>query len=555
MTAQADPLSGMTLELGAYRAAVERRLRAWEADRFVARLWNKDPTLWRPDPQAPEIADRLGWLHLPDAAPRQADEWERFAAEIRTEGYRHAVLLGMGGSSLAPEVVGRTCGSAPGFPELVVLDSTHPGAVRAVEERLDLRRTLFVVSSKSGTTIEPLSLFRYFWERTQRTGRCFAAITDPGTPLEHLAVERGFRRLFRAPADVGGRYSALSDFGMVPAALIGVRIQDVIAPARRMASACAPEAPAVQNPGLVLGAALGELALAGRDKLTFLASAALEAFPDWTEQLIAESSGKDGRGIVPVAGEPVGSAETYGPDRVFVWLGLDGEPEPSVLGPLAAAGHPVIRIRLRSREDLGGEFFRWEFATAAACAVLAVHPFDQPDVQLAKDLARRAMERPDSGGSQNDMVPADSEQQLSAALAEFLAAAGPGRYVALQAFIAPSGEAGGALGRIRSILRDRLRVATTSGYGPRFLHSTGQLHKGGPDTGLFLQFVDEPAHDLPVPETGYSFGQLLRAQADGDAGALRRRGRQLVRIQLGRDAAAGLRRVEEALRRSAPPER
>jgi transaldolase/glucose-6-phosphate isomerase len=551
MTAARNALSGMTLELGAHQAAVARRLRAWEADRFVARLWDKDPTLWRLDAHVPEITDRLGWLRLPDAAPLKAGEWEGFAAEIRREGFRHAVLLGMGGSSLAPEVFGRTCGSAPDFPELVVLDSTHPEAVRAVEERLDPSRALFVVSSKSGTTIEPLSLFRYFWERTQGEGRCFAAITDPGTPLEDLAVERGFRRIFRAPADVGGRYSALSDFGMVPAALIGVHIPDVIASAQRMASACAPEAPAAENPGLVLGAALGELALAGRDKLTFFASAALEALPDWTEQLIAESSGKEGRGIVPVAGEPAGTAEAYGPDRAFVWIGLDGEPEPPVLKPLAVAGHPVIRIRLGSREDLGGEFFRWEFATAAACAVLGVHPFNQPDVQLAKDLARRAMEQPGIGGSPDEMAPADSEPQLRAALTELPAAAGPGRYVALQAFIAPSGAAADALGRIRSILRDRLRVATTSGYGPRFLHSTGQLHKGGPDTGLFLQFVDEPAQDLHVPETGYTFGQLLRAQADGDAGALRRRGRRLVRIHLGRDAAAGLRRVEETLRRGA----
>jgi transaldolase/glucose-6-phosphate isomerase len=545
MTGAFQPLSGMALELGAYQSAVERRLRVWEAARFTSRLWNKDPTLWCPDPDVPEITDRLGWLGLPDTAALETGEWERFAAEIRTEGFRHAVLLGMGGSSLAPEVFCRTGSSTPGFPELTVLDSTHPEAVRAVDERLELRRTLFVVSSKSGTTIEPLSLFRYFWERTQGAGRCFAAITDPGTPLEQLAAARSFRRIFRAPADVGGRYSALSVFGMVPAALIGARLAGVTESARRMAAACAPEASAAQNPGLVLGAALGELALAGRDKLTFFASAALEAFPDWIEQLVAESSGKDRRGIVPVAGEPEGPTETYGSDRVFVWIGLEGEPESAALGPLAAAGHPVIRIRLRSREDLGGEFFRWEFATAAACAVLGVHPFNQPDVQLAKDLARRAMERPGRADSPDEIVPVDSGQQLGAALRELLAAAGPGRYVALQAFVAPSGEATAALRRIRAILRDRLRVATTSGYGPRFLHSTGQLHKGGPDTGLFLQLVDEPAQDLRVPETGYTFGQLLRAQADGDAGALRQRGRRLVRIHLGRDAVAGLRRVEE----------
>ncbi|MCS6951670.1 MAG: transaldolase [Bryobacterales bacterium] len=538
--------AGLTLHLGEHLPRLERRLGAWEAAGFAARLWGKDPTLWGLDPQATEIADRLGWLQLPETARRLAPEWSTFAAEIRAEGFHQVVLLGMGGSSLAPEVFQRTFGHTAGSPELIVLDSTHPEAVRAVERRLDLPRTLFLVASKSGTTVEPLALFRYFWHRACQEGRRFAAITDPGTPLEQMAAEHGFRRVLLAPSDVGGRYSALSDFGLAPAALIGLDLSKLIASSRAMAEACRPDVPAAQNPGLVLGAALGELARAGRDKLTFFTSPSLESIPDWIEQLVAESSGKDGRGIVPVAAEPEGFPEAYGPDRVFVWLGLEREAEPSLVEALARAGQPVLRLRLAGLEQLGGEFFRWEFATAAACAVLGVHPFNQPDVQLAKELARRAMQKGGVADSP-EVLAADDIQRLRPALRELLEPASPPRYLALQAYLAPSRETTQTLNRIRGLLRDRLRVATTAGYGPRFLHSTGQLHKGGPDTGLFLQLVDEPAEDLEVPGSNYTFGQLLRAQADGDAAALRRRGRPLVRVNVGPDAAAGLRRLIELL--------
>lgn len=541
-----DSGGGVSLQLGEYQPRVERRLRAWETIGFVWRLWKKDPTLWSRDPHAPEVTDRLGWLDLPETARARVAEWQAFADEVRGEGFGYVVLLGMGGSSLAPEVFQRTFGSAAGSPELIVLDSTHPEAVRAVERRLDLRRTLFLVSSKSGTTVEPLALLRYFWSRTHGEGRRFATITDPRTPLERLAAEWGFRRIFLAPSDVGGRYSALSDFGLLPAALIGVRIGEILESSRRMAAACAPDRPPQENPGLVLGAALSELALAGRDKLTLFTSPALESFPEWIEQLVAESSGKDGQGIVPVAAEPLGLPDTYGPDRVFVWLALQGDREPAVLESLALAGHPVIGIRLGRLEDLGGEFFRWEFATASACAALGIHPFNQPDVQLAKDLARHAIEQGTVPDSPQPLAAGDVER-LGAALHELLATARPGRYLAFQAYLAPSQEITDALNGMRRVLRDRLRVATTSGYGPRFLHSTGQLHKGGPDTGLFLQFMDEPSQDLEVPDARYTFGQLLRAQADGDAAALWRRGRALVRVHLGRDAAAGLHCVEEAI--------
>jgi transaldolase/glucose-6-phosphate isomerase len=419
-----------------------------------------------------------------------------------------------------------------------------------VENRIDPQRTLFLVSSKSGTTTEPLSFFHYFWERAGKQGRRFIAITDPGTPLAHMAQQRGFRRVFEAPADVGGRYSALTVFGLLPAALIGVDIQRVLDLAWQMTEACAVGSTLSANPGLSLGAALGELAVAGRDKVTFVSSPSLVSLPDWIEQLIAESTGKDDKGIVPIAGEPLGQPGIYGNDRVFVDLCLRGEEDAGVtarIDALQAAGHPVIRIKLEEKAFLGAEFFRWEIATAAAGAVLGVHPFNQPDVQLAKELARKAMQDSGAGAAAaDDLIPAAAN--LASALKAWLGEARPGDYIALQAYLAPALETMVALENIRFVLRDHLRLATTVGYGPRFLHSTGQLHKGGPNTGLFLQLVDDASGDLAVPESAYSFGALVRAQATGDADALRRRGRRLLRLSLGADPAAGLRNLEAVLR-------
>ncbi len=540
-----------SLSLGVYKASVEERLEAWQRANFARRLWRKDPTLWSATP-LPELTDRLGWLFLPETKPEDLDALVAFAEEVKAEGVRFAVLLGMGGSSLAPEVFQRTFGHRPDSPELIVLDSTHPLAVKAVLTRIDLSRTLFLVSSKSGTTLETLALFRYFWEKmgqvTDTPGRHFVAITDPGTPLEHLAEERGFRRLFEAPPEVGGRYSALSVFGLLPAALIGVDIHRLLDRARTMAVACASLVPAPENPGLVLGATLGELALAGRDKVTFLASPSLQAFPTWLEQLIAESTGKDGKGIVPVVDEPLASPEVYGDDRFFVHLGLQGEDQSALerrLKGLEDAGHPVARIPLTGKADLGQEFFRWEVAVAAAGAVLDLHPFNQPDVELAKALARKAMAEGGRGTGERGegVVSAEEPEALARTLGVWLAKARSGDYVALQAYLAPTEETTAALQKIRLTLRDRLKLATTFGYGPRFLHSTGQLHKGGPNTGLFLQLLDEPTEDLPVPETGYTFGALIRAQALGDYQALKQRGRRVLRVQLNRDVAGGLARL------------
>jgi transaldolase/glucose-6-phosphate isomerase len=528
--------------------AVKQRLASWQTAEFSRRLWAKDFTLWAPK-LVPEITDRLGWLHLPETMHEQVDALVAFREEIKRDGFTHAVLLGMGGSSLAPEVFQKTFGSAPGCPELRVLDSTHPAAVKDVESKVDLAHTLFFLSSKSGTTTEMLSFFYYFWQRvsglSKTPGRQFAAITDPGTPLEKLAKERGFRKTFSATPDVGGRYSALTHFGLVPAAVIGVDLHRLLDRAWTMEEACASCVPAADDPGLVLGAILGEAALAGRDKVTFFASPSLRSFPTWLEQLIAESTGKDGKGIVPVANEASGKPESYGRDRLFVHLQLasEGAGSEEQLGALEAAGHPVVRIHLRELADIGQEFFRWEIAVAAAGAVIGIQPFNQPDVQLAKDLARQAMKSPAAAGSgkaASKAVYAGDEKGLRTAVESWLGGARPGDYVGIDAYLAPLANTVDALARLRATLGSRTRLATMFGYGPRFLHSTGQLHKGGPNTGLFLQLLDEPAEDVGVPETDYTFGKLIQAQALGDFTALEQRGRRILRVQLGRDARGGL---------------
>lgn len=542
-----------SLRLGAIQGNYEKRLAVWEQTGFSRSLWAKDYRLWSPQP-VPEITDRLGWLTLPGLMQEHSEDLTAFAREIRDEGFRHVLLMGMGGSSLAPEVFQRTIGNAPGYPELLVLDSTHPQAVRSIESRIDLARTLFLVSSKSGTTIEPLSFFRYFWKRVAgkngAPGRQFVAITDPGTPLETMARERGFRRCFQAVTDVGGRYSALTVFGLVPAALIGVDLHRLLDRAWVMAEACASGVKIADNPGLSLGAALGELAAAGYDKVTFLASPGLESFPAWAEQLIAESTGKDGKGIIPIADEPLGKPETYGTDRVFVHL-MYHDPDrrnEARFRDLEATGLPLIHLRLAETADLGQEFFRWEAAIAAAGAVLGIHPFNQPDVELAKNLARQAMAKGASdAGSTAPALSTDAAGELAAALQKWISAARPRGYVAIQAYLPPSPETTGSLQQLRSLIRDHTRLATTLGYGPRFLHSTGQLHKGGPNSGIFLQLVDEPADDLPVPETDYSFGALIQAQAVGDYRALVERGRNVLRINLGRDVVKSLARLRKAL--------
>jgi transaldolase/glucose-6-phosphate isomerase len=539
------------MSLGPAQRATDQRLADWDAAGFARRLWAKDHTLWAKEPA--EISNRLGWLTLPEAMQAQAPAIAAFVQEARAVGFEHVVLLGMGGSSLAPEVFARTFGHTAGYPDLTVLDSTHPAAVRAVEKSVNLDRTLFVVSSKSGTTIEPNSFLNYFWarvaEKSKTPGSHFVAITDPGTVLGKHAAARNFRRVFEALPDVGGRYSALTHFGLVPAALLGVDVAGFLQVASRMAQACAM--PAAKNPGLILGAALAELARAGRDKLTFITSPALALLPAWLEQLIAESTGKNGKGIVPVAGEPLGAPEQYAQDRVFVYLRAAQDADAgqvACLKTLEAVGHPVIRIEVGNTLDLGQEFFRWEVAVAAAGAALGIQPFDQPDVELAKTLARQAMAGASQGAAADAPVLASDRAALQKAVADWLGKAKPGDYIALQAYLASNDSTDGALASLQKTLRDTMRLATTLGYGPRFLHSTGQLHKGGPNSGLFVQFLDEPSEPLAVPETGYTFAQLIQAQALGDFQALAQRGRRILRVQLGRNASPGIKSFEEAVR-------
>jgi transaldolase/glucose-6-phosphate isomerase len=520
LVAQAPPRHSAVVR--AFEAAVAVRLDSSDVAQLPKRIWARDPTVWKDDPNTPEIRDRLGWLTVGEAMAQQVKSLKAFTDEVRAE-FGRVVLCGMGGSSLAPEVLWRTFGAAPGHPALHVLDSTDPRAVRQAEQGGDLAKTLFIISSKSGTTQESDSFFRYFWDRTGGRGSQFVAITDPGTPLETLAGERRFRRAFFNPPDIGGRYSALSFFGLVPAALIGVDVETLLHRAHRMAEACAACVPAPENPAVWLGAVLGEGALAGRDKATFVLSPGIASFGLWVEQLIAESTGKEGKGILPVADEPLGPPEVYGEDRLFVAMTLAGEADAGIESRLAAlekAGHPVVHLRLDDRYDLGQEYFRWEFATAVAGAVLRINPFDQPNVAESKANTKAVLAK------RSAPSPAASAGELKT----FLAGIKPGDYLAIMAYLPPTPENDRRLAAIRLRLRDRLKVATTLGYGPRFLHSTGQLHKGGPPVGHFLQITDRAKEDLPIPGEPFSFGQLEAAQAEGDLVALRARGRPAIRI-------------------------
>jgi transaldolase / glucose-6-phosphate isomerase len=488
-------------DLGDLETTVVDRLKA--LDEVVPRIWGRDHTVWRPDPN--EIADRLGWLDAPSRAATLASDLPGFAQDVAARGCTHVLLLGMGGSSLAPEVFRNAFGVRPGMPDLRVLDSTHPDAVAGVEGELPLDTTLFVVSSKSGTTIETRSHLAYFLELVGDPSR-FVAVTDPGTPLEEAALARGFLRLFHAPADVGGRYSALTEFGLVPAALIGADVAGVVEEAVAAAEACGPRSASNRNPGTVLGAVLGEAALAGRDKLT---EYGVGPVGPWIEQLVAESTGKEGTGILPVDQEPASGDPAYWDDRLFLGFG-DVPPLP-----------PAASITPDGPASLGRAMFVLEFATAVAGHILGINPFDQPDVQSAKDRTAEILKEGE--------IPEEPEANL----ADLLGSVGPRDYVAIQAFVPPAGETWRELQDARGRIGRALGVATTLGYGPRYLHSTGQYHKGGPNTGVFLQVIEEPKEDRPIPGD-LTFGRLIAAQAAGDLAALRDRGRRAGRVS--RDA-------------------
>jgi transaldolase/glucose-6-phosphate isomerase len=549
-------LTDLTMaKLGPAERAVKNTLTKMDAVKFSERFWKQDPTLWKPDDAAhqAEIKIRMGWIDVVDLMLTKVDEMRAFADEIRKAGFTRAVLCGMGGSSLAPEVLRRTFGVAKGACDVAVLDSTDPAAVATLERWSDPGKTLYMISSKSGGTTEPNVFFQYFYKRVgaklgDAAGQNFIAITDPGTAMEKRAREHGFRRIFLNRAEIGGRYSALSYFGLVPATLMGIDVGKLLARAKRMMIACGPTVPAAQNPGLYLGAVLGTLAKAGRDKLTFIVDRKLDSFGYWTEQLIAESTGKEGTGIVPVEGEPVGRPASYGKDRLFAYVRLDGGLERTVQG-LIRAGQPVVVMRLKDAYDLGGELIRWEIATAAAGWVLGIDPFDQPNVQESKDNTVRLLaaytERgalPDPGG----VLPVGAAGFVARLLAH-LRLAKKGDYVALTAYVERTPAREKSLREIRTIIRDRSKVATTVGYGPRFLHSTGQLHKGGAANGVFVQLSAAPAADLPIPGERFSFGVLEAAQALGDYESLAKRGRRALRVALGSDVDAGIRALIAAL--------
>ena len=570
-----DPgMNRQTRAVGSCDEAVRASLDDLQAKDFIRRLWAKDPALWHEDPAHQAIIrNALGWLSLSEQQIRDVSRLQAFANEVKTAGFTHILLLGMGGSSLCPEVFRMTFGVIRGYPELHVLDSTVPSQVRSFEERVDLERTLCIVASKSGSTTEPLVFQKYFFERMRQVkgdlaGENFIAITDPGSLLERLARELRFRAIFPGVPDVGGRYSALSNFGMVPAAAMGVDVEVLLRQAERMRRQCDSTVPAQDNPGVTLGVVLGTLAKAGCDKVTFITSPAIGDLGAWLEQLIAESTGKAGKGLIPIDDEPLGEASVYDSDRVFVYIRYaDGAvPEQdAAVDALESAGHPVVRIDCASLLNLGQEFFRWEMATATAGALLGINAFDQPNVQESKDFTRFYLEEFKQSGRLPEESPVftdgdvrvfadDANRQalagassLANAVAAHLSRVRTGDYVAINAYLERTPAAHDAFQRIRAVIRDAKRVATTLGYGPRFLHSTGQLHKGGPGSGVFFQITADQGEDLDIPDEPYSFGTLAAAQALGDLKSLSTRNRRVIRIHLGGNVDDGLGRIQKAV--------
>ena len=506
-----------------------------ESAGVVSRIWSRDDTVWG----AEGSADHLGWLTVTDAMRGHLPALRQLAEEVRREGVRRLLLLGMGGSVLGPELLCRTLG-AEGYPDLEVLDSTIPSAVRDAAARLDPQETLLVVSSKSGETVETRSLYAYFSglasTATGDAGARSVAITDAGTPLHTMADELGFRRVFLNPPDIGGRYSVLSYFGLVPAALAGVDIEALLDRADEMREMCGPAVPTRENPGARLGASIGAMATHGRDKLTLLSSPSLDGMARWVEQLVAESTGKGGRGIVPVVGEPLLVPEQYGDDRFFIYMRLEGDDNRATDEAAAAiesAGHPVVRLEMRDALDLGAELYRWEMATAVASALIGVNPFDQPHVEGGKILTELMLHDYASGGWIPDPAGSLSPEEL-------LSDAGEGGYLSIMVYARQTQELERALSALRGRVSKRLRIATTLGYGPRLLHSTGQLHKGGPDSGLHLQIVAREEDSIPIPDQPFCFGTLLEAQAAADLIALQQAGRRVARLLIDTDGSTAI---------------
>lgn len=562
-----------------YSTDVAGALKTLTAEGFVERLWAKDAALWKKDPDEKRlIRNSLGWLTVGDVMEENLDSIEGFAREIKGEGFTHAVLLGMGGSSLAPLVLKESFGPVEGCPELIVLDSTDPEAVAAAAGRIDIKRTLFIVSSKSGSTIEPLSLFEYFHDKLHKikgdeAGSNFIAITDPGTALVGYGKKNRFRRVFINPNDIGGRFSALSFFGLVPAAVAGVDVRRLLYHAARVSVSTQPCVKTEENPSVVLGAVVGTMALKGRDKLTFFLSKEISSFGLWIEQLVAESTGKEGKGVVPISGEPIAAALGYGDDRVFVYIGV-GAPDAETskaLDALSAAGHPVVSFVLKDAYELGGEFLRWEVATAVAGRLLGINPFDQPDVEIAKKMARARLDAAvEAGGASAPGVAlkgkgfgvylgktafdrlGGGEMVAQEAMRSFLGLVGKGDYIGLLAYLNPMDEtAVAALANLRKDLMEATGAATQFGYGPRYLHSTGQLHKGGANRGVFIIITHRSNNDQTIPGSPFTFSALELSQAFGDMEALDSKGCRVALMDLKDSSKESIEEVASFLKNAA----
>ena len=554
---------------------VSDTLDEWSASRKVERLWAGDASLWSGEDEHKWV----GWLALVQEQQKTLRRFANFAAEVKDAGFAHALVLGMGGSSLCPEVLRKSFGRIQGFPELHVLDSTDPAQVKSFENKIDLTNTLFFVSSKSGTTLEPNIFKQYFFARTRealggdQAGQRFIAITDPGSKLREAAEHDRFRKIFLGVPSVGGRYSAFSDFGLAPACAMGIDVERFLGKADAMAQAC--WLPPKDNPAVILGAALGVAHNEGRDKITIVASPGINDLGAWLEQLIAESTGKNGRGLIPVDRESLGAPDIYGDDRVFAYLRLETAPDPvqeAAIEKISAAGHPVVRISVPDVYDLAQEFFRWEIATATAGSIIGINPFNQPDVEASKIETRKLTEQYEQTGSLPEETPlfeergiklyadeknaselenAVSDRSLSAYLKAHLDRIKPNDYFALLAYVEMNDAHERELQSARHAVRDTKRVATCLGFGPRFLHSTGQAYKGGPDSGVFLQITCDDAADLKIPDQKYTFGVVKAAQARGDFAVLAERGRRALRVHLGADVDEDLSRLQAAVRQAA----
>lgn len=561
----------------ALASLVEKNVEDWQAGNKLRRLWRRDASLWT----GGDEASWLGWLDITDEQIAHGEKLHALAREVKNEGFTDVLLLGMGGSSLCPEVLEKTFGRIAGFPQLHVLDSTDPAQIKAIENKISLAKALFVVSSKSGSTLEPNIFKQYFFERVKQAvgaeeaGNRFIAITDPGSKMQQVAEADHFRHIFHGVPSIGGRYSALSNFGMVPAVLMGLDTAKFLDRTREMVEACASSVPVQENPGAVLGIILGTAAKNGRDKVTLITSPDISDLGAWLEQLLAESTGKQGKGIIPVDREQLGSPDVYGDDRVFVYVRLQSASDAAQDAKVAAleqAGQPVVRISVGDSYDLGQEFFRWEIATAVAGSILGINAFNQPDVEASKVATRSLTEEYEKTGSLPAEKPiledggiklftdvrnadalaraAGNDKSLAGYLRAHLNRLGGGDYFALLAFLEMNADHEACLQEMRHALRDKKHVATCLGFGPRFLHSTGQAYKGGPNSGVFLQVTCDDAADLPVPGQKYTFGVVKAAQARGDFQVLAERGRRALRVHLGSDLNAGLSKLRDTFRQT-----